>query len=78
MSSFYFSHFTLIIRSAPETYEENKVSLKSDVWSLGIVLFELFSYGKDPYVILIFIFHYNIHLIVLESLKWEIKKLLIY
>lgn len=35
--------------SAPEVYVSNEVTIKSDVWSFGIVLWEIFSYGETPY-----------------------------
>ncbi|XP_032630546.1 megakaryocyte-associated tyrosine-protein kinase isoform X3 [Chelonoidis abingdonii] len=35
--------------TAPEALKNNKFSTKSDVWSYGILLWELFSYGRAPY-----------------------------
>ena len=35
--------------SAPEVLEFGTHTIKSDVWSFGITLWELFSYGKLPY-----------------------------
>lgn len=35
--------------TAPEALKENKFSNKSDVWSFGIFLWELYSYGRVPY-----------------------------
>lgn len=35
---------------APEVFEKGKSSIKSDVWSFGIVLYEIFSYGNQPYI----------------------------
>ncbi len=40
----------IIYRCAPEVLEYGKYSSKSDVWAFGILLWELFSYGKIPYV----------------------------
>ncbi|KAG5448857.1 Fibroblast growth factor receptor [Clonorchis sinensis] len=34
---------------APESLQDNRFSLKSDVWSFGIYLWELFSLGYTPY-----------------------------
>ena len=34
---------------APEFLHTNCFTLASDVWSFGIVLWELFSLGKEPY-----------------------------
>ncbi|CAH1125498.1 unnamed protein product [Ceutorhynchus assimilis] len=35
--------------TAPEALSENTFSTKSDVWSYGILLMELFTFGKPPY-----------------------------
>uniref|UniRef100_H3AYZ1 Tyrosine-protein kinase n=1 Tax=Latimeria chalumnae TaxID=7897 RepID=H3AYZ1_LATCH len=35
--------------TAPEALKQNKLSNKSDVWSYGILLWEIFSYGRTPY-----------------------------
>lgn len=34
---------------ALETLKDQKYSIYSDVWSFGIVLWELFSLGRTPY-----------------------------
>ncbi len=34
--------------SAPEVLEYNKTSYQSDVWSLGVVFWEIFNYGRLP------------------------------
>ena len=35
--------------TAPEGYIEERLSIKSDVWSFGILLWELVTKGKEPY-----------------------------
>ena len=35
--------------TAPETVTQNRCSIKSDVWSFGIVLYEIITYGRLPY-----------------------------
>ncbi|XP_075410095.1 tyrosine-protein kinase FRK [Tenrec ecaudatus] len=35
--------------TAPEAIRSNKFSIKSDVWSFGILLYEIITYGKMPY-----------------------------
>eukprot|EP00054_Salpingoeca_dolichothecata_P027880 m.207333 g.207333 ORF g.207333 m.207333 type:complete len:182 (-) comp26072_c0_seq42:1100-1645(-) len=38
-----------VIFTAPEAFLSNKYSIKSDVWSFGVVLAELVTYGQKPY-----------------------------
>ncbi|KAG8582521.1 hypothetical protein GDO81_008085 [Engystomops pustulosus] len=35
--------------TAPEAARSNKFSVKSDVWSFGVLLYEIATYGKMPY-----------------------------
>ncbi|NXV01110.1 FRK kinase, partial [Cettia cetti] len=35
--------------TAPEAIRYNRFSIKSDVWSFGILLFEIITYGEMPY-----------------------------
>ena len=35
--------------TAPEVAMGNKASIKSDVWSFGVLLFEIITYGRLPY-----------------------------
>ncbi|GBN36403.1 Tyrosine-protein kinase SRK3 [Araneus ventricosus] len=35
--------------AAPEAYTTGEFTIKSDVWSFGIVLYEIFTHGETPY-----------------------------
>lgn len=34
---------------APECIMFGRFTLESDIWSYGVVLWEIYSYGKQPY-----------------------------
>ena len=36
-------------RTAPEALDKKEFTTASDVWSFGITLWEMFSYGAEPY-----------------------------
>ena len=46
---FEYSSECVHLRPAPEVLEEARSSIKSDVWSYGVVLWEIFSCGALPY-----------------------------
>ena len=39
----------LLYRTAPEVFKNNQYTTKSDVWSFGVVMWEIFEYGAVPY-----------------------------
>jgi len=50
LTEFYHTSLKRINRySAPEVIQFDKYSLKSDVWAFGILLWEMFEAGKEPY-----------------------------
>jgi len=36
--------------TAPEAANDHKFSIKSDVWSFGVLLYEIITYGRTPYM----------------------------
>ena len=54
--------FSILHRCAPEALLERKFSVKGDVWSYGITVWEIYSYGQEP------------SLCAIESLPHELHK----
>jgi serine/threonine protein kinase len=47
-------------RMAPESLLDKKFSTKSDIWSFGILVCEIYNFGDEPYPSkLLFIYHYT-------------------
>lgn len=38
---------------APESVSHGKYSTQSDIWSYGVLLWEMYSFGKQPYYYLV-------------------------
>jgi len=36
--------------TAPEAAMDQMFSIKSDVWSFGVLIYEILTYGRAPYV----------------------------
>lgn len=45
--------------TAPEAIRDRLYSNKSDMWSFGILLWEMFSYGRVPYPKIVCILYFN-------------------
>ena len=43
--------FDCISGLAPESLQDRVYVLRSDVWAYGVTLWEIFSYGADPYAV---------------------------
>jgi fyn-related kinase len=61
--------------SAPEATNYSKFSIKSDVWSFGILLTEIVTYGRNPYQGDLILLCYKINFIIF--IKMSIISLLI-
>ncbi|GFS04674.1 tyrosine-protein kinase PR2 [Elysia marginata] len=48
-SNFWYSSKNPVAWYAPETIKSSEFSPASDVWSFGVVLWEMFSYGRQPW-----------------------------
>ena len=63
--------------TAPEAANYSRFSIKSDVWSFGILLTELVTYGRIPYPGWNYFIIYSFHIEVGSCIMGDVKSYMI-